>query len=96
MIENERLQLLKELSDRADPPPWKAMWEGRDHLSGDSFVQVGDDDDRGEDLYVVRDSGPGSLAVLELIAEARNALPLLIEEIERLRAILDSRAGQDG
>ncbi len=95
MVEKEQLRLLKDLSERADPPPWKAMWEGRDHLSGDSFIQIGSDDDRGEDLYVMRDSGPGSLTDLELIAEARNALPLLIEEIERLRALLETRVEHD-
>lgn len=90
-MDRERLEWLKKLSERADAPPWKAMWEGRDHLSGDSFIRVGDADDRTEDLYIVRDSGPGSLADLELIAEARNALPVLIAEVERLVALLDSQ-----
>jgi hypothetical protein len=31
------------------------MVEGRDHLGGDSFIQIGPDDDRDDDMYVTRD-----------------------------------------
>ena len=63
------------------------MVEGRDHLSGDSFIQVGRGDDRAEDIYVSRDSGPARSAELEIIASARNYLPILIAEIRRLRSV---------
>lgn len=80
-LSNETLNVLADLSARCDPPPWTAMVEGRDHDSGDSFIQVGDDRDRGEDLYVTRDSGPADASFLDLIAAARTYLPLLIEEV---------------
>jgi hypothetical protein len=57
------------------------MVEGRDHESGDSFIQVGEDRDRGEDIYVTRDSGPANASYLDLIAAARTYLPLLIDEV---------------
>jgi hypothetical protein len=79
------LDELERLSERADPPPWRSMVEGRDHYSGDSFIQVGRDDDSAEDIYVSRDSGPTGRAELDLIAASRNYLPVLIEEIRRLR-----------
>lgn len=89
MLDDEYLAHLEQLSANGDPPPWSAMWEGRDHDSGDSFIRVGDRSNRREDIYVVRDSGPANLQNLELVAEARNALPLLIAEIWRLRAERD-------
>lgn len=67
------------------PAPWLAMVEGRDFTSGDSFIMVGWEDDRGEDMYVTRDAGPADAADLDLIATARTYLPRLLREIERWR-----------
>ena len=77
---------LRRMSERATPAPWRAMIEGRDHTSGDSFIMVGREDDRDEDMYVSRDSGPASSADLDFIAAARNYLPRLLEELTKLRA----------
>jgi len=41
-LSNEALRQLLELSRRCEPPPWTARVEGRDHESGDSFIQVGE------------------------------------------------------
>ena len=57
-------------------------------MSGDTFIMVGAEGDRREDLYLTRDSGPADAATHDLIAEARNALPILIEEVLRLRSVL--------
>ena len=62
----EVLARLERISDRADPPPWTSWVEGRDHASGDSFIQAGTNDDRAEDIYVSRDSGPASPADLDM------------------------------
>lgn len=77
---------LRQLCERATPAPWRAMVEGRDHSSGDSFIMVGREDDRDEDMYVSRDSGPAAHTDLDFIAAARNYLPRLLEELEELRA----------
>lgn len=87
-VSDELLNDLKRLWDLGDPPPWTAMVEGRDHSSGDSFIQVGEDDDRREEVFVSRDSGPASRMMLDLIAASRTFLPLLIEEIRVLRSQL--------
>ena len=79
------LQVWEQMSECASLPPWRSMAEGRDHESGDSFIQVSDDDDRYEHVYVSRDSGPAFIADLDFIAAARNYLPVLIEEVHRLR-----------
>lgn len=85
-VSDQDLDKLQQLSDRCDPPPWRAMVEGRDHESGDSFIQVGGDSDRGEDIYVTRDSGPADASFLDLIAAARTFLPLLIAELRENRS----------
>lgn len=85
MIPEETLTWLEELSDRCDPPPWRASVEGRDHDSGEDMIMTGEDGDRGEDIYVTRDSGPASAAYLDLIAAARTYLPLLIAELRETR-----------
>jgi len=70
------------------------MIEARDHTSGDSFIMVGAADDRGEDMYVTRDSGPASPADLDFIAAARNYVPRLLKEIEALRGLESGSEGQ--
>lgn len=81
MISQETLAWLMRLSDRCDPPPWRSSVEGRDHVAGEDMIMTGGDSDRGEDIYVTRDSGPASAAYLDLIAAARTYLPLLIDEV---------------
>jgi hypothetical protein len=90
-LDDEALDRLLRLSDLGDPPPWTSSVEGRDHMSGDTFLMIGADGDRREDLYLSRDSGPADAATHDLIAQARNALPVLIEEIRRLRSELAQR-----
>jgi len=84
-VSDDELDELRRLCTSATPAPWRAMVEGRDHSSGDSFIMVGGDGDRDEDMYVSRDSGPATASDLDFIAAARNYLPRLIEEITKLR-----------
>jgi hypothetical protein len=86
-LDDATLDWLMRLSRSADPPPWRSMIEGRDHTAGESFIMIGPDGDRREDLYVSRDSGPADPTTLELLAEARTYLPVLIAEVKRLRAL---------
>ena len=90
MIPDETLAWLERLSERCDPPPWRASIEGRDHVSGDDMIMTGVDSDRGEDIYVTRDSGPAPTAYLELIAAARTYLPLLVAELRAARGGIKS------
>jgi hypothetical protein len=85
-VSDAELDQLRQLGASATPAPWRAMVEGRDHSSGDSFIMIGRDDDRDEDMYVSRDSGPASASDLDFIAAARNFLPRLIEEIAERRS----------
>jgi hypothetical protein len=67
--------------------PWKAMVEGRDHLSGDSFIMVGSGDSRGDDIYVTFGAKPAPAEILDFIAEARNKLPAFLDDLERLSGL---------
>jgi hypothetical protein len=66
----------------ATPGPWKSFVEGRDHTSGSDFIRTGADD-----IYL---SG-ATIADRDFIANARQDLPNLIQEIRALRRELDKR-----
>ena len=89
-ISDAEIDELRRLCASAAPAPWRAMVEGRDHSAGDSFIMIGRDDDRDEDMYVTRDSGPASASDLDFIATARNYLPRLLDEIAGLRRECDT------
>jgi hypothetical protein len=84
-VSDAEIDELRRLGERATPAPWRAMIEGRDHTSGDSFIMIGRDGDRDEDMYVSRDSGPASASDLDFIAAARNYLPRILDELADLR-----------
>lgn len=85
MVSDEDLDRLEQLIMRCDPGPWTASVEGRDHDSGEDFIQTGTGPNRGEDIYVTRDSGPAPADYLDLIALLRTHAPGLMAEVRRLR-----------
>jgi hypothetical protein len=70
------IERLRSLIDAATPGPWHSYVEGRDHESGSDFIQTS-----GEDIELTG----ATTADQDLIATSRNAIPLLIDEVERLR-----------
>jgi hypothetical protein len=85
-MELDELDAIERRSSAATPGPWRAMVEGRDHMSGDSFIMTGGTGARGEDIYVSAGSAPAQDADLEFIAAARHDIPRLIAEVRRLMA----------
>lgn len=80
-------QALAEIEARicaATRGPWKSFIEGRNHMSGDSFIQTGGLDDNCSDIYL---SG-GTLQDQDFIAHARQDVPMLLAEVRRLRSLL--------
>lgn len=61
--------------------PWTSFVEGRDHTSGSSFIQTA-----GEDIEL---SG-ATEADFDFIAHAREDVPRLLAEVQRLQAVLDA------
>jgi len=62
----------------ATPGPWKSYVEGRDHDSGSSFIMTS-----GEDIELIG----ASVADQDFIAHARQDVPQLLAEIQRLKAM---------
>jgi hypothetical protein len=90
----EQLQVIKDRYNATSIAPWVASIEGRDHESGSSFIMTGipKDEDiwqakRGEDLEI---SGATN-ADLDFIASARQDIPLLIAELERLNDLVKEK-----
>jgi hypothetical protein len=61
--------------------------EGRDHTSGDSFIMTGEGDSRGDDIEL-----NGATPVdQDFIAHARQDIPRLLAEVQRLRNLDQER-----
>jgi hypothetical protein len=86
-ISEEDLTAIRARLDAAAPGPWRSMVEGRDHTSGDNFIMIGEGANRSDDMHVYRDKTPADVADQDFIAHARQDIPRLLEEIDRLRAM---------
>jgi hypothetical protein len=90
LISDTELQVLKASCEATTIAPWVSFIEGRDHeLGGSSFIMTGIkkgdyiwDEKRGEDIEF-----DGTPADLDFIAHARQDIPMLIAEIERLKGL---------
>ena len=74
------LNAIRRPAERAAPGPWKFYLEGRNHECGGDFIQTA-----GDDLY-------GSGATTDdhdFIATARQDVPKLVAEIERLQRLAE-------
>lgn len=75
---------LSEIRKRCDDStagPWVPSIEGRDHpLGGESFIIRGDNGSE-EDLYLIG----GTIQDIDFVAHARQDIPLLLAEIDRLK-----------
>ena len=75
----DELVQIKRRCLEATPGPWTSRIEGREEMSGSDFIMTGE-----EDIYL---SG-ATKADQDFIAHARQDIPRLIEEIERLSRLL--------
>lgn len=78
------IEELKRLLSRIAPGSWVSHVEGRDHTSGSSFIETGVGGARGEDIELSGASSDDQ----DFIARARQDVPLLLNEVERLRGLL--------
>jgi hypothetical protein len=91
---NQELEEIKARCEATSVAPWVSFIEGRDCESGSSFIMTGIQkgehiwgENRGEDLYVTG----GINTDLDFIAHARQDIPRLLEEIERLKIIINGK-----
>jgi hypothetical protein len=87
-LSDRELDEIRSRMNSATPGPWRSMVEGRDHSSGDNFILTGPADGRGDDLYLSRGPAPASSEDQDFVASARQDIPRLLGEIERLKAIV--------
>lgn len=78
---DSELEEIRHRCDNATPGPWRSLVEGRNHTSGSSFIMTGDPGNRGSDIELIG----ATTADQDFIAHARQDIPLLLEEIRRLR-----------
>jgi hypothetical protein len=92
-LSDDELAEIAARAGAATKAPWECFVEGRDHSAGDNFIRTGGLDDGSPDMYVTHyyrvenpKPVPAPPADLDFIAHARQDIPRLIAEIERLRA----------
>lgn len=86
-LTDEELNAIERRVRATQPAPWKSFIEGRDHTSGSSFIQTGEGASRGTDIELTG----ATAADQDFIAAARQDIPLLLEEVRALRALLGTR-----
>lgn len=85
-LSKEYLEEIRRRCELTTPGPWISFVEGRDHTSGDSVIIRGPEGSE-EDLYLLG----GTASDQDFVAHARQDIPLLLDEIERLRKLLTSK-----
>lgn len=80
ILSEDDIRQIKLRSEHATPGPWKSYIEGREEMSGSDFIMTG-----GEDIYLTG----ATKADQDFIAHARQDVPTLLAEVERLRSLLD-------
>ena len=84
MLSQNQLDEMIRRCEAATPGPWQACWEGRDQFGGESVILTPTGD-----LYLT----PGrSLADHDFIAHARQDVPTLLAEVERLTQLLAAQS----
>ncbi|MEQ1614364.1 MAG: hypothetical protein ABL904_16570 [Hyphomicrobiaceae bacterium] len=78
LISDDELNRIEKGCDAATPGPWASYVEGREEMSGSSFIMTG-----GEDFYVTGCTASDQ----DFMASARQDIPKLIAEVRRLRSI---------
>jgi hypothetical protein len=82
IIDEAYLAAVRLRLEATTPGPWRSFVEGRDHMSGSSFIQTAGDD------IELTGATPGDQ---DFIANARQDVELLLDEIERLRKELEGK-----
>ena len=81
MITEEELNEIEKRFTLAQPGPWQAYIEDRDHESGSNFIMTGHRDQRGDDIEMTG----GTDADFDFIANARQDVPRLVKEIRAMQ-----------
>ena len=83
-LSKEYLAAVRQRCDATTKGPWVSWVEGRDHSAGETVITRGEFDEGEEDLYLFG----GTVADYDFVANAKQDIPLLLDEIERLLKLL--------
>ncbi|MEM7244569.1 MAG: hypothetical protein AAF533_04460 [Acidobacteriota bacterium] len=83
-LAQEELDAMRRRCEAARPGPWASLIEGRDHVSGSSFIMVGEGPARSEDIELTGATD----ADQDFIASSRRDVVRLLDEVARLRRLL--------
>jgi hypothetical protein len=83
LLSDKYLNEVRTRCDAATNDPWISLIEGRDHLSGESMIVHGINGAE-DDLYL----RGATVQDQDFIAHARQDIPKLLDEIQRLRKLL--------
>ncbi|BDR57644.1 hypothetical protein [Xylocopilactobacillus apicola] len=81
IISDEELNLIKKRCEKTTNGPWVSYIEGRDHTCGSNFIMTG-----GEDIELLG----ATVEDQEFIAHAKQDIPKLINEIKRLKRLIEN------
>lgn len=87
LVSQEEIGEIKTRCEQATAGPWRSYVEGIEHMSGSDFIMTG-----GKDIYLTG----ATTADQDFIAHARQDIPKLVTEIERLRAEIERIACRMG
>src|SRR5437764_1063361 len=79
LVSDDEIEDVKKRCTAATPGPWRSYVEGREQMSGSDFIMTG-----GEDIYLTG----ATAADQDFIAHARQDIPMLVAEVERLKKLL--------
>ena len=83
-IATSELDRIEAVTDAATSGPWKAFIEGRQPIGGSSVIWIGGDNFPA-DMYLWLGDEMAPPALFDFIADAREDVPVLVEEIRRRR-----------
>jgi hypothetical protein len=85
VLDDAELEAIADRAEQAAPAPWVSSVEGRDFMSGDSFIATGAVDVSADSEISLTGA---TAADQDFIAVARADVPRLVAEIRRLRRSL--------
>lgn len=85
-MDNDKLKEIEKRCNKATEGPWISFVEGRDHTCGSDFIRTA-----GNDIELIG----ASVDDQDFIANARQDIPWLIEQINNLKRIL-KKLGYEG
>jgi hypothetical protein len=85
-ISEKELGEIRNRCESTTSGPWISYVEGRDHTSGSNFIMRGTGINRQRDMEIIG----ATIADQDFIANARQDIPRLLDEIARLHHLLKS------